>query len=112
MACASLGADMPPSNSDYGTVTTSPKSEVHRARSVWGLILSPRNCTCPSPNSAFTPPGWKLNGSSFGPQLLSEHGQVVGPPFGAALLLIRANLFTVSRCGPETPLATSGSPQR
>src|SRR5262245_56810973 len=93
-------------------LTVSPPSAVQIARNTWALIELVMNCTCPSPKTACTPPELKLNGSSLGPQLFADQGQDVGPPLGVALLLIRAVLFTVSWCGPETPLATSGSPHR
>ena len=68
------------------------------------------NRTDPSPMVAFTPPPWKLKGSSLGPQLLTLHKHELGPPVGLALLLIFATLFAVSLLGPEKPLPNaSGS---
>src|SRR5918993_994325 len=77
-----------------------------------GLIESRRNRTVPSPMAAFTPPVWNENGSSFGPQLLVPHGQVVGPPTGLGLLLILATRLPLELFGPDTPLvAASASAQ-
>ena len=39
------------------------------------LIFSLRKCTAPSTNTALQPPGWKENGSSFKPQLMTIQGQ-------------------------------------
>ena len=41
----------------------------------------------PSAKTAMAPPVWKLKGSSLGPQLLVDQGQVVGPFSGVLLLL-------------------------
>jgi hypothetical protein len=73
------------------------------------------NLTEPSPRTAVTPPVWKLNGSSLGPQLFTVHRQVAGPPTGLALLLILATRDVAvgaleSLFGPEKPLPNaSGS---
>src|SRR5688500_10675148 len=81
-------------------------------RSVSALMFSLMNRTDPSPMRAFTPPPWKLNASSFGPQLFTDHRQVLGPPIGVALLLILACLLPVELLGPEVPLPpASGSAQ-
>src|SRR5205823_2228821 len=93
-------------------VSDSPPLGVQIARSTWAEIVCLMNATCPSPHTAIAPPGWKLNGSSFGPQLFSAHEQAVGPPFGVAWLLICATWVSVAWCGPDTPLATSGSAHR
>ena len=68
------------------------------------------NRTEPSPMVVFTPPPWKLNGSSLGPQLFTLHKHWEGPPVGVALLLIFATLEPVDLLGPEKPLPNaSGS---
>ena len=68
------------------------------------------NLTEPSPITPVTPPVWKLNGSSFGPQLFVFQLQVVGPPTGVGLLLILATLEPVELLGPEKPFPNaSGS---
>jgi hypothetical protein len=75
-----------------------------------GLTVSLMKRTDPSPMVAFTPPLWKLNGSSLGPQLLVLHKHELGPPVGLALLLILAVLSDVELLGPEKPLPNaSGS---
>src|SRR5688572_27527718 len=80
--------------------------------SVSGSMLSRRNRTDPSPNRQLAPPEWKLNGSSFGPQLLVVHRHSGGPPTGVAWLLIRATRLPRELLGPENPLAAaSGSAQ-
>src|SRR5262249_9993685 len=61
---------------------------VNSARNVAPLIDSLRNRTLPSHMTTLAPPGWKLNVSSFGPQLSIVQGQVGGPPRGIGLLLI------------------------
>src|SRR5688572_3333105 len=76
-------------------------------------MFSLRNRELPSPSRIWTPPVWKLNGSSFGPQLLVVQGQVVGPPFGCALLLISLGREPAATVGsPDQPLPVSGSAQR
>src|SRR5688572_27003386 len=72
------------------------------------------NRTEPSPMSVLTPPPWKENGSSLGPQLLTVHRQVGGPPSGALFWLTAITLEAGARAllGPEKPLPTvSGSAQ-
>src|SRR5262245_10266744 len=77
------------------------------------------NCTWPSMNRTLIPPLWGPNSSSLGPQLLVDHGQVLGPPNGVGLLFtngpatfVNSGLFGSPVGGPETPLAWSGSAQR
>src|SRR5579862_5164750 len=57
-------------------------------RIVLESIVSERKRTVPSPRSACTPPVCRLKGSLFGPQLLTVHGQDVGPPAGVLLPLM------------------------
>lgn len=59
-----------------------------------GEMLSRNVRTVPSPIAAMTMPLWKLNGSSFGPQLLVRQGQ---PPVFV--------LGTKAACGPPTGVA-------
>src|SRR5436305_891884 len=76
-------------------------------------MVSSRKCALPSAKTAIAPPGWNEKISSFGPQLLVDQGQSVGPPWGVLLLLI-GFLSAPARefGGPETPLPLSGSAQR
>src|SRR3954463_535660 len=97
-----------------------PSSGRHRYRSVAPSIESRRNPTWPSMKTTFTPPGWELNSSSFGPQLLTDHGHVaVPPPTGVAVWLTygpglfwKYGLFGSPVGGPDTPLPVSGSAHR
>src|SRR5262245_29143999 len=76
---------------------TSPPSMLIRARKVAPLIESRRKRTLPSHITTLAPPEWKLNVSSFGPQLRTVHGQAGGPPVGVALLLMSwSTLYALS----------------
>ena len=89
---------------------TSPPAGVPRVR-IWTLVmLSRMKRTEPSPMTAIAPPVWKLNGSSFGPQLLVVHAHVLGPPIGEAFWF--TILVSLALGEPETPLPWSGSAQR
>src|SRR5262249_32500514 len=90
------------------------------ARTTCHAMFSDRDRTWPSPNRACTPPGCAVNGSSFGPQLLTAHGHCGGPPTGVFQLsrtCVRVPAMysgDEGSCvgGPETPLPLSGSAQR
>src|SRR5262245_24877815 len=77
---------------------------------VRGSMLSRRKRTDPSPNRQFTPPEWKLNGSSFGPQLFCDQRHSGGPPVGVLKLLILAVREASELLGPDRPFVPeSGS---
>ena len=72
-------------------------------RNATRLTLSLRKWTEPSPNRAFTPPGWYEKGSSFWPAWLPAVAVVVGhgtPSFVGTPLLLGP---------PEVPNAQPGS---
>src|SRR4051812_5755224 len=86
---------------------------VTRNRSGTGSMVSSIKWALPSANTAIAPPGWNEKISSFGPQLLVDHGQSVGPFCGVLLLLITDFRPPATEFGgPDTPLPLSGSAQR